>query len=315
MMFPEGKKFAFTILDDTDDSKVDNAKPIYDFLYESGMRTTKTVWAFDADDKRKGPYFAAETLDSPGYLEWVQDLGTKGFEIAFHNATMGSSIREDTIKAVSVINESLNKPMTLHCNHGQNLENLYWGEKRYSSPIIKGLYKLISRCNQENVYQGENPRSKYYWADIAKRNFRYMRSLTFNKLDCARMPPYGVYSDPKKKNIPKLFNTSDAPDIYAFNNLVNKSSIDNLYKNHGWTIISTHLGKHFYKDGEINKDFEESIAYLSQLPGWYVPASELLDYLAIGTDLVSIDKWQTLQMEMMHFIDRFVFNLTSKSKY
>ncbi len=314
-MFPEGKKFAFTILDDTDDSKVDNAKPIYDFLYESGMRTTKTVWAFDADDKRKGPYFAAETLDSPGYLEWVQDLETKGFEIAFHNATMGTSIREDTIKAVSVINESLNKPMTLHCNHGQNLENLYWGEKRYSSPILRGLYKLISRCNREYVYQGEDPRSKYYWADIAKNNFRYMRSLTFNRLDCANIPPYGVYSDPKKENIPKLFNTSDAPDIYAFNSLVNKSSIDNLYKNQGWAIISTHLGKHFYKCGKINKDFKQNIDYLATLPGWFVPASDLLDHILTKSSLITLNTRITLRMELLHLIDRIAFTLTKSAKY
>src|SRR6202040_3687090 len=42
--FPGGKRFALTIIDDTDVATVENLKPIYDLLYESGMRTTKTVW-------------------------------------------------------------------------------------------------------------------------------------------------------------------------------------------------------------------------------------------------------------------------------
>ena len=42
--FPEGRKFAFTILDDTDDATVENVRPVYDLLTELGFRTTKTVW-------------------------------------------------------------------------------------------------------------------------------------------------------------------------------------------------------------------------------------------------------------------------------
>ena len=85
-IYPSNAEFAFTILDDTDDTTVNNGRPVYDLLSELGLRTTKTVWAFDTPEENRGPYFAGETLSSPRYLEWVHQLADKGFEIAFHNA-------------------------------------------------------------------------------------------------------------------------------------------------------------------------------------------------------------------------------------
>ena len=41
--FPHGKRFAFTIVDDTDVATVANVKPLYDLLHELGFRTTKRI--------------------------------------------------------------------------------------------------------------------------------------------------------------------------------------------------------------------------------------------------------------------------------
>ena len=41
MNWPDNKRFVFTIIDDTDQTTVYNTKPIYDFLKDIGMRTTK----------------------------------------------------------------------------------------------------------------------------------------------------------------------------------------------------------------------------------------------------------------------------------
>jgi len=40
MSFPNGNRFAVSILDDTDDARVENVKPVYDLLGEPGFRTT-----------------------------------------------------------------------------------------------------------------------------------------------------------------------------------------------------------------------------------------------------------------------------------
>jgi len=42
--WPEGKKFAFTVFDDTDLSTLGNVREIYSFLMDHGFRTTKSVW-------------------------------------------------------------------------------------------------------------------------------------------------------------------------------------------------------------------------------------------------------------------------------
>ena len=39
MTWPNGKQFAFTIIDDTDKSTVENIKPVYDYLYSHGLKT------------------------------------------------------------------------------------------------------------------------------------------------------------------------------------------------------------------------------------------------------------------------------------
>ncbi len=50
MEWPSGKKFAFTIIDDTDHGTVSNLKPVYDLLNELGIKTTKTVWVYPPRD-------------------------------------------------------------------------------------------------------------------------------------------------------------------------------------------------------------------------------------------------------------------------
>jgi len=41
--WPNGKRFAFTIVDDTDWAAVERVKPVYDLLARLGLKTTKTT--------------------------------------------------------------------------------------------------------------------------------------------------------------------------------------------------------------------------------------------------------------------------------
>ena len=65
MTFPDGKTFAFTIVDDTDAATVDSVGPVYDLLADRGLRTTKTVWVYPptVDDE-----LAGQSLEDPRYL-------------------------------------------------------------------------------------------------------------------------------------------------------------------------------------------------------------------------------------------------------
>ena len=85
--FPGGKRFAFTIIDDTDVATVENLKPIYDLLYECGMRTTKTVWPVRCLEGSK-VFGSSQTLEDDDYRAFILDLQRRGFEITWHGATM-----------------------------------------------------------------------------------------------------------------------------------------------------------------------------------------------------------------------------------
>ena len=94
MLFPDNKRFAFSILDDTDDSTLENVKPVYDVLRHYGLRATKTVWPLDCPEGSR-IFFAAETLQHKPYLEFVHeladgrlDLALLGREVKIHAASL-----------------------------------------------------------------------------------------------------------------------------------------------------------------------------------------------------------------------------------
>ena len=309
LTYPSNTEFAFTILDDTDDTTVANGRPVYDFLHQLGLRTTKTVWAFDTPPENQGPYFEGETLSSPEYLDWAHELVTKHFEIAFHNATMGSSLRHDTIKALNFLEKEFEQPIRLHCNHGQNRENLHWGAERYQSYLIRKTLGLVSKYRSHPLFEGNDPDSPYYWSDIADKRLAYIRAFAFRNLNCAKIPPGRPFTDTSKQKNTLFFNTTDAPDVAAFNKITNPTSIDKLRKQNGWAIISTHFGKGFYQNNKLNAEFKRNMEYLVSQPGWFVPVSPLLDHLQKHFGHSELSAIQQSKMEYSHIIDRIIGRL------
>src|SRR5215467_11439813 len=97
IMWPQGKRFAFTIIDDTDRSNVENIGPVYDFLYENGFITTKTVWPLSP---RGSPIGGGDSLEDQDYRDLILNLKAKGFEIALHGASDESSPRPRVIEGL-----------------------------------------------------------------------------------------------------------------------------------------------------------------------------------------------------------------------
>src|SRR5262245_30159387 len=91
--WPDGKDFAFTIFDDPDLDSVENVAAMYSFLGDLGYRTTKAVWPI----RGKGmPKIGGATCEDEEYLKWILRLKDHGFEIALHNVTYHTSLREET---------------------------------------------------------------------------------------------------------------------------------------------------------------------------------------------------------------------------
>jgi hypothetical protein len=301
--YPGGKRFAFTILDDTDDATVENVRPIYDLLYELGFRTTKTAWPLDCPEG-SALFFAAETLQDPGYLEFVRELVERGFELASHGATMESSTRERTEAGLCFLEEAFSVPIRVHCNHGQNLENLYWGSARYRTPLLRAPLALRERLSGKPRYGGHVPGSPYFWGDLCRERFRFVRNFAFAEIDTLPLPPHGPYRLPDTPWVNYWFNTSDAPDAEHFRRLVTRENIDRLHRQGGVCILSTHLGKGFVRGGRVDPQVEDALRYLATLPGWFAPVSDVLEHLLARRGDREITRRELYSLELRHAADR-----------
>ena len=300
MELPEDKRFAFSILDDTDDSTVENVKPIYDLLHELGFRTTKTVWAANCPEGSR-LFFAGQTLQNRDYLNFVLELKQRNFELAWHGATMESSKRARTIEALEFFYNEFGYYPKLHCNHGHNLENIYWGTRRYRNPLFRQIVRTVNK--QLDQFVGEDESSPYFWGDLCKQHFRFVRNFTFSELNMLKCDPHMPYHLEDRPYVNYWFSTADAPDVTRFNQLLTKDKLDQLSNERGICIISTHLGKGFVRNGKVDKDVRSTLEYLAKLDGWFVPTSDILELLLKQGSNGNISRLGQLSMEWRHLLD------------
>jgi hypothetical protein len=301
--FPDDRQFVFTILDDTDDATVENVQPVYDLLTELGFRTTKTVWPLDCPEGSPH-YYAAQTLADEDYLLFVRDLLGKGFEAACHGATMESSTRDRTERGLRIFSELLGVQPKIYCNHGQNLENIYWGSNRYQAPLIRMPVAMMERLLDKPRYAGHVPGSPYFWGDLCRRQFRFVRNFAFSTLNNGSIPPCGPYRLASTPWVQNWFSTADAPDAGDFKRLVTRRNVDKLRMDAGVCILSTHLGKRYAKGGRVDPEVEDTLRYIASLPGWFRPVSEVLEFLSAQRGQTVLSGWEQLQLEGRHLTDR-----------
>jgi len=303
-LLPAGKRFAFSVLDDTDDSTLENVEPIYTMLREYGFRTTKTVWPLDCPEGSRH-FFAAETLQDKAYLQFVHELADAGFELAFHGATMESSRRERTLEGLEFLRSEFGSYPRLFCNHGQNRENLYWGSRRFRTAPLRMLSRVLLTEHGDS-FEGEKEGSRYFWGDVCRDVIQYVRNFTFdsvNMLDVDPVMPYHVASTPYVR---LWFSTADAPDVAAFNRLLSPRRIDQLEAEGAVCIVSTHFGKGFVKDGRVDPMTERLFRHLADKAGWYVPVSDVLDQLLAAGRGRSLTRREVLRLELRFLANRIM---------
>lgn len=271
-----GRAFAFTIMDDTDVATVENVQPIYRLLEKLGFRTTKTVWPVGCPEGSPN-FSSSETLDDPDYLAFVLDLKKRGFEIAYHGATMESSTRERTELALRRYRQHFGSSPRVYANHAYNRENLYWGEERVDDPLIRFFYARTNGMPGDH-YQGSREGSAWWWGDLA-RTIPYVRNLTFSSLNTLGVNPSMPYHDSKRPLVEWWFSAADAEDVSAFNHLLRPAEQDRLEREGGAAIVATHLGKDFVRDGRVNPETERLLTRLAAKSGWFVPVGDLLEWL------------------------------------
>lgn len=292
-MWPNEKEFALTIIDDTDHSTIKNTKPVYDLMYNLGIGCTKTIWAKTPNESDKWWGYG---IDNQEYKCWINNIKSKGFEIASHGISSGSHKRREYIKNFHDIINISNKNDIIHTNHATNKDNIYWGGDRFTKPI-KHLYNLFKKRR----FYGHKAGSKYFWGDIHKSNVRYTRNHTFKSVNTISSDPYMPYKVPSQEFSNYWFSSSDGADPEKFCQLLSPSNISKLIDESGAAIVYTHFGHRFCSDGKVREDVADCLIHISEQNGWFPNASTLLDYLSSECGRgEAINEYQRFMLDIMY---------------
>ncbi len=272
--FPQGKRFAFAVIDDTDVATVANVAPVYALLEQLGLCATKTVWPV-ACPEGSAAFHQSQTLEDADYLAFARDLQRRGFELTWHGATMESSRRPRTLRALDRFREAFGHYPRIHVSHSANLENPYWGIGRLDNPLLRRLLWWKHPIHFGGHVEG----SEYWWGDRCAEHIRYGRNLTFDELNLLRVNPTLPYRDPRRPLVRYWFSAADAEDADEFITLLAPERLDRLQGEGGVCIVATHFGKGFARDGEVEPAVRERLEDLARRPGWFVNTGELLDWL------------------------------------
>jgi hypothetical protein len=276
--WPNGHKFAFSVVDDTDSATIENVKPVYDLLAELGMKTTKTAWMFRGDG---APTDCGTTCEEPEYLDWLLSLQQQGFEIAFHNAAPCTSSREETRVALARFRELFGTKDILFCNHGGCEQNIYWGSARLSE-WRRVLYNFVTRGKKKNSFRGHIEGDPLFWGDLCQQHVRYVRNFVFDELDALTVCPEQPYHDPSRPYVNFWFTSADGMNLKAFLKNITVEKLKRLERAGGACIVYVHFAYGFVENGKVNSELERRFEFLTTLNGWFAPASEILDYLRQG---------------------------------
>ena len=300
--FPAQKRFAFTIFDDTDRSTLENTAPVYRFLSQIGLRTTKSVWCLPSV---KTARIDGATLDDQRYREFIVELNKGGFEIALHNVRNYDTPRKLIKLGFDRFRDTLHLSPRIHCNHDTNRENLYWGPSRIEAPAARLLYNAATRFKYRNFYGGHEERSPYFWGDICKNEITYVRNFVFNEINLDRVNPTLPYHDPTKPLVNFWFSSTEGGDVESFCKAISEANQDRLEEEGGVCIMYTHFAAGFAQQGQLHAAFSGLMRRLAAKNGWFVPVAQLLDHLRSINANAEIPRAERVNMERRWLFSKF----------
>jgi hypothetical protein len=295
VIWPENKSFAFTVFDDPDRQTLQNGKPVYDFLTECGLRTTKGVWPLDPV-RQEGVQNWGDTCADPRHLDWVLALQAAGFEIGYHGALPHTATRDETIAGLERFRELFGHPARTMTQHVFSEEALYWGELR-TSGANRALYNLFTLGRNRGRFRGQDRDDPCFWGDLCKSEITYMRNFVFSDTNTLKACPFMPYHDPDRPYVNLWFCSSEGMDVSAFNDRISEESQDRLEDEGGACIMYTHFAFGFLENGRLNTRFRFLIERLAAKNGWFVPIHTLLEHLVEQRGPTSINAAQRRLLE------------------
>jgi hypothetical protein len=209
-------------------------------------------------------------------------LQDAGFEIAIHGAADEPRRREDVRCALDLFREVIGRDPRMHVNHVGQEELIYWYEDRLHG-LARQLYRLantVKHREQQSSNLGHVDGSEYFWGDLCRDRIEYVRNLTFLDIDTLNQDPLMPYHDPKRPYVNYWYSATEGTNLKRFCDQISIPNQDRLMTQGGACILYTHFAFGFVdRGGKLDARFQELVARLASLPGWFVPVSDLLDFL------------------------------------
>jgi hypothetical protein len=291
--WPEGKRFAFSVFDDTDLATVDNVGPVYEFLSELGVRTTKSVWALRGPGV---PVLGGQTIADPDYLAWTRALQQQGFEIGSHGATYHTATREMVAESMERFFDAYGHYPSALANHAGCHESIYWGDARVSG-VHRAAYLALTRFRGRGRFRGHVKGDPLYWGDICREKVRYVRNFTYRAVDTLAACPWMPYHDPQRPDVRAWFASTEGADVEMFVRALSEENQASLESSGGACIMYTHFASGFYRDRQLDDRFQRLMERLAARQGWFVPVTTLLDHLAARQGVTQLSSSQRRTLE------------------
>ena len=275
MNWPDGKPFAFTVFDDTDNATLANVGEVYRLLVDLGFKTTKSVWPSRAPGADPA---TGSTCEDPEYVEWLLSLRESGFEIGYHMNACRTSVRKETKRGLATFEALFGEPPVTMANHSRCRENTYWGTERLSS-WRRIIYDIATRYRNHGEYRGQVEGDPLFWGDLCREKIKYCRSFPYPEINTLSVCPFMPYHDKKRPFVNYWYASAEAPDVNSYVSLLAENNQERLEAEGGACIVYTHFASGFVQEGALDSRFRRLMERLAQRNGWFVPTGTLLDYL------------------------------------
>jgi hypothetical protein len=293
IVWPEGKRFAFSIFEDPDGQTLQQSLEAYSFLSDLGFRTTAGIWTMEPGEARRNS--AGETCHNPKYLAWVQELQRRGFEIGLHNVAPASMTREEIAQGLASFREFFGADPVTMANH-YNADAMYWGAARLSG-LNHAVYKAATLGGWRNRFFGEREGHPSFWGDLCQKHIRYCRNFVFRELNTLKACPMMPYRDPDRPYVNYWYASAEASNLPRFLERVTEESMDRLEEEGGAAIVYTHFGHGYFASGSLDHRFKSLMSRLAKKNGWFVPVKTVLRFLESQGNGTAISRQDRDRME------------------